>query len=191
MFSVLHRHAFDFPSCFIIHPSYFLRIRLSERQLHLRKEPPKMFSVSSQVKYVPATTAQLRKGAWLQRSFTLSTTCHAVTLGRRINYQLALNGIGLQMLRIFRKSSPGTRAENNSQPARDSRELILLHFEFRVFSFSAFQVCLCRYEALRPPSYTCKGEFYGSRNSRSWSCVSIKFRGSSNTRRSDPRGVFK
>src|SRR5207247_3391975 len=50
--------------------------RLLKRQLHLQKSSPKTFSVSWQVKYVAATNAQLRKGAWLQRSFTLSTlTC--------------------------------------------------------------------------------------------------------------------
>src|SRR5437762_9791628 len=32
------------------------------------------------VKYVAAINSQLRKGAWLQRSFTLSTTCRAVAL---------------------------------------------------------------------------------------------------------------
>src|SRR5437867_993139 len=44
-----------------------------KRQLHRQKSPPKTSSVSSQVKYVAAINTQLRKGAWLQRSFTLST----------------------------------------------------------------------------------------------------------------------
>src|SRR5213082_1739145 len=43
-----------------------------KRQQHLRDLPPKTFFVSSQIKYVAAISSQLRKGAWLQRSFTLS-----------------------------------------------------------------------------------------------------------------------
>src|SRR5438093_12328869 len=63
-------------SCWCSPPREFSVARLSERQLPPQKSPPKTFFVSSQVKYVAATNAQLRKGAWLQRSFTLSTlTC--------------------------------------------------------------------------------------------------------------------
>src|SRR3989442_692930 len=63
---------------FLLHNSSFFlrRIHRLERQLHRQKSPPKTFSVSSHLKYVAATNSQLRKGAWLQRSFTLSTlTC--------------------------------------------------------------------------------------------------------------------
>src|SRR5438874_6709444 len=63
---------------FLLHNSSFFlrRIRRLERQRHLQKSSPKPFSVSSQVKYVAAISSQIRKGAWLQRSFTLSTlTC--------------------------------------------------------------------------------------------------------------------
>src|SRR5213595_1152939 len=61
-----------FPRCCSRSPREFSVTRLSERQLRLRKSPPKTFSVSSQIKYVAAISSQLRKGAWLQRSFTLS-----------------------------------------------------------------------------------------------------------------------
>src|SRR5438270_9230844 len=53
-------------------------IRRLERQLHFQQSPPKMFSVSSHLKYVAGTNAQLRKGAWLQRSFTLSIETHSL-----------------------------------------------------------------------------------------------------------------
>ncbi len=43
-----------------------------KRQQHPRDLLPKTFFVSSQLKYVAAIDSQLRKGAWLQRSFTLS-----------------------------------------------------------------------------------------------------------------------
>src|SRR5437660_4526927 len=50
--------------------------RRLKRQLHRQKSLLKTFFVSSQVKYVAAINSQLRKGAWLQRSFTLLTlTC--------------------------------------------------------------------------------------------------------------------
>ncbi len=45
--------------------------------------------------------SQLRKGAWLTRSFTLSTTCRAVALregGSTINYQLQLRQRGQCLL---------------------------------------------------------------------------------------------
>jgi len=37
-----------------------------------------VFVVSSPVKYVAAINSQLRKGAWLQRSFTLSIETHSL-----------------------------------------------------------------------------------------------------------------
>src|SRR5439155_18629887 len=63
----------EFP--FLLHNSSFFlrRIHQLERQLHLQKSFLRKFFVSSQVKYVAAINLQLRKGAWLRRSFTLST----------------------------------------------------------------------------------------------------------------------
>src|SRR5438128_12143634 len=62
----------EFP--FLLHNSSFFlrRIHRLERQLHLQKSSPKTFVASSQLKYVAAINSQLRKGAWLQRSFMLS-----------------------------------------------------------------------------------------------------------------------
>src|SRR5205823_1586265 len=58
----------EFP--FLLHNSSFFlrRIHRSERQLHLQKSFPKMFSVSSQVKYVAAINSQLHLS---RRSFAV------------------------------------------------------------------------------------------------------------------------
>src|SRR5881397_1287721 len=56
---------------FLLHNSSFFlrRIHRLKRQLRLQKSLPKMFFVSSKVKYIATRSSQLRKGAWLQRSF--------------------------------------------------------------------------------------------------------------------------
>src|SRR5882724_7709270 len=71
----------EFP--FLLHNSSFFlrRILRLRRQLHLRKSPPKTFFVSWKIKYVAAINPQLRKGAWLQRSF-YALTCPAVALAK-------------------------------------------------------------------------------------------------------------
>src|SRR5580765_4770423 len=61
----------EFPSLLLLN-SYFLLLTFL-RPLHPRDLLPKTFFVSSQVKYSGVVDSQLRKGAWLQRSFTLST----------------------------------------------------------------------------------------------------------------------
>src|SRR5438046_1782944 len=61
---------FPFP---LHNSSFFLRrIHQSKHRLHPQKSLPTTFFVSLQVNYVAAINSQLRKGAWLQRSFTLS-----------------------------------------------------------------------------------------------------------------------
>src|SRR6266496_6208202 len=62
----------EFPFLLLLNSYFLRRIRRLERQLHRRGLPPKTFVVSSHVKYLAAINSQLRKGAWLQRSFTLS-----------------------------------------------------------------------------------------------------------------------
>src|SRR6266511_5640723 len=63
-------HRFYSRSCSpLLEAPAILRLK---RQQHPRDLLPKTFFVSSQLKYVAAIDSQLRKGAWLQRSFTLS-----------------------------------------------------------------------------------------------------------------------